>query len=240
MPGCGGTSCSCSLEAGEGLALSGSGTLDNPWIIELAGGIEDSLVVTDSTTIDFTLAGGGSPADPYRLSANAKLRVADLSDVIDPEGAPSTGDTLVWVTAGVATPRWEFRPPPANPAGAVNVSTGIAGDGSLGAPIRVRLIGTSAGGSTGGLEVYADSAGNLRAVSPGVASVAWTSITGKPSTFPTTPADFTGTLTVAKGGTGQTDLALVTVGNSTKVDGHRVYVQSAQPSGGAANDLWFW
>jgi len=228
------------VKVGTGLTLSGSGSLENPFLIELAGGVEDSLITTDSTTIDFTLSGGGSPVDPYRLSANAKLRVSDLTDVVDPEGAPSAGDTLIWVTSGVAVPRFEFRPPPPNPAGSVNTGAGLTGTGAAGSPLAVKMIGTSAGGPTSGLEVYADSAGNLRAVAPSATAVTWASITGKPATFPTTPADFTGTLPVAKGGTGATDLAAITVGNSTKVDGHRVFVQSASPTTGVANDLWFY
>lgn len=240
MPGCGGTSCSCSVKVGDGLTITGSGALDNPFVIELAGGIEDALVVVDSTTIDFTLAGGGSPTDPYRLSANAKMKVSDLADVVDPEGSPSSGDTLVWVTAGVPVPRFEFRPPPPNPAGSVNTGVGLTGTGAAGSPLAVKLIGTSAGGVTTGLEVYADSAGNLRAVTPVASAVAWDAITGKPSVFAANDGSFSGTLSVGKGGTGSNSLATITVGNSTKVDGHRHYVQSAQPSGGTIDDLWFW
>lgn len=240
MPDCGGTSCNCQLEVGPGLELTGSGALGNPFRIALSGDIQDSLTVEDTITVDLVLNGGGSPADPYRLKAEAHLRVQDLTDVVDPEGAPNAGDTLVWITSGVETPRFEFRPPPANPAGSVNVGAGIDGIGSLGDPIRVSVIGTTAGGATTGLEVYVDSAGNLRAVPPVATGVTWASISGKPSTFATTPADFTGTLPVSKGGTGQTDLAAVTVGNATKVGGIRIYVQSSAPVGAAVNDLWFW
>lgn len=242
MPGCGSTSCACSIKVGPGLAISGTGALDAPFRIELAGLVEESLTVEDSTTIDLRLNGGGSPANPYQLSATAKVRVTDLVDVHDPEGAPSSGDTLVWVTAGVETPRWEFRPPPAAPAGAVNVSSGLQGVGSVGDPIRVKTV-SAPGGSTGGLEVYVDSAGNLRAVNPGGSTVSWdTGITDKPTVFPTDSNSFGGILATSKGGTGTNNLADVTVGNALRIDGRVIYVQSSQPSGSShpVNSLWFW
>jgi hypothetical protein len=239
MPNCGG-SCSCSLKVGAGLTLSGSGSLDNPFRIEVDGGFQDTFTVEDSPTVDLRLNGAGTVLDPFRLTAEASVSMSQLSDVNDPEGSPASGDTVVWVT-DAGDPHWEFRAPPPNPAGAVNVGSGIVGDGTLGAPIRPALLGTSAGGATTGLEVYVDSAGVLRAVAPVVADVEWDSILERPATFPTTPGDFTGILPVSKGGTGQDDLADVTVGNSTKIDGRRIYVQSGTPSGTIPlNSLWFW
>lgn len=240
MPGCGGTSCSCAIEVGPGLVITGSGGLDNPFVIGLAGTIEDALEVEDTPTVNLQLTGSGSPIDPYRISAYATMSVGDLSDVADPEGGPSAGDTIVWVTAGVPTPRFEFRPPPPNPAGAVNTGPGLAGNGSAISPLVPALAGTSAGGPATGLEVYVDVDGKLRAVAPVATAVTWGSIEEKPATFPTTPADFSGVLPVAKGGTGQNDLMMVSVGNAARVDGHRVFVQSATPTGAIVGDLWFW
>jgi hypothetical protein len=240
MPDCGGSTCSCKVEVGNGLTISGSGSLAHPYVISIAGGLDDSLNVEDTPTVDLVLTGGGTPVDPYTLRAIAKVRVQDLVDVLDPEGGPSSGDTIVWVTSGVDEPRFEFRPPPANPAGAVNVGDGLEGVGSLADPIELALLGASAGGSTSGLEVYLDSAGNLRATAPSVSEVDWDSITDKPTAFPATPSTFTGVLTVAKGGTGATSLADITVGNSTRVNGSKVWVQSSSPVGATANDLWFW
>lgn len=73
-----------------------------------------------------------------------------------------------------------------------------------------------------------------------IPTLAWANITGKPSTFPTTPSDFTGTLPVDKGGTGQTSLANVTVGNSTLVNGIAVRVQATTPTDPVTNMLHFW
>lgn len=241
--GCGAVGCSCMVKVGEGLQISGSGAIDSPYLIELSADDGTAFIAESTPTVALSLTGGGVPGEPFRLRASATVRVQDLTDVSDPEGVPAFGDTLVFVDpGGGVTPRWEMRPPPPNPAGAVNVGAGLAGDGSLATPLRVALIGTTAGGSTGGLEVYADSAGNLRAAPPVATAVEWDTILHKPTSFPTTPADFTGVLTVAKGGTGQNDLSLVTVGNATLLENRRVYTQSATPAGTAhpLNSLWFW
>lgn len=254
MANCGQASCGCRVEGGAGIDVSGSGSLDNPYRIELSD-LGSTLAVQSTPTVALSLYGSGNTQNPYTISAVATVRVQDLTDVEDPEGAPAIGDTLVWVNPGTGEPaRFEFRPPPANP-GAVEVGDGVQGDGTLANPIELRLIGTSAGGPTTGQEVYVDSAGNLRATAPAVAAVSWDSITGKPAnfpttwalvagtpaSFPTTPASFTGILPVSKGGTGQDTLGEVKVGNSTLIDGRRIYVQSATPSGTIpVNSLWFW
>ena len=239
MPNCGG-SCSCSVRVGTGLTLSGSGSLESPFLIEIDGGFQDTFTVEDSSTVDLRLNGAGTTFDPFVLTAQASLTMGQLTDVQDPEGSPSAGDTVVWVT-NAGDPHWEFRPPPPNPAGAVNVGSGMLGDGTAGAPLRPSLLGTSAGGTTGGLEVYVDSAGVLRAAQPIAAEVDWDSVQEKPTTFPTTPTDFTGILPASKGGTGVDNLASLTAGNATHVEGRRIYVQSATPTGTIPlNSLWFW
>ena len=239
MPNCGG-SCSCSLKVGTGLTLTGSGSLDNPFLIQIDGGFQDTFTVEDTATIDLRLNGAGTALDPFVLRADASVSMGQLTDVNDPEGTPASGDTVVWVT-DAGDPHWEFRPPPPNPAGAVNVGPGITGDGTLGAPIKPALLGTTAGGATTGLEVYVDSAGVLRAVPPVASDVDWDSVQDKPTYFPANDGSFSGVLSVAKGGTGVDNLANATVGNSTHIEGRRIYVQSGTPSGTIPlNSLWFW
>lgn len=239
MAGCSDYGCNCLVRGGAGINVIGAGTDASPYIVEIEGGVSDALQVVDSTTINFTLNGGGTASDPYVLSASATLALTQLSDVADPEGGPQVGDSPVWVGTGPAA-HWEFAPAPANPSGTVNVSTGLTGTGAVGTPLAVKLVGTSAGGTTSGLEVYADSVGNLRAVAPSVSTVEWNDVQNKPSVFATNDANFSGTLSVAKGGTGVSDLSLVTVGNATRVGGIRIYVQSTTPTGMTTNDLWFW
>jgi hypothetical protein len=50
---------------------------------------------------------------------------------------------------------------------------------------------------------------------------------------PVAAAGITGTLPLARGGTGGTDV-------TTARAGLRIYVQSTQPTSPAAGDLWFW
>ena len=52
-------------------------------------------------------------------------------------------------------------------------------------------------------------------------------------TKPVAAAGITGTLPLARGGTGGTDV-------TTARAGLRIYVQSTQPSSPATGDLWFW
>ena len=239
MPNCGG-SCSCSVVVGNGLTISGSGSLESPYRIEIDGGFQDTFTVEDSSTIDLRLNGAGTALDPFVLTANATLSVGQLVDVQDPEGSPVAGDTIVYVTDS-GDPHWEFRPPPANPAGAVNTGSGMLGDGTAGAPLRPALLGATAGGATTGLEVYVDSAGVLRATPPAATTVTWDAVQGKPTSFATTPGDFTGILPASKGGTGADSLSNVTVGNATMLENRRIYVQSGTPSGTIPlNSLWFW
>lgn len=240
MASCGDQGCNCLVTGGEGVSVSGAGTARSPYVVELSGNLSNTFTVQDTETVNLSLLGQGTQTSPYSLSATATVKLSQLADVDDPQGGPNIGDVPVWVGSG-AVAHWEFQPPPPNPSGAVNVGAGIDGDGSIGAPLAVSVIGTSAGGTTSGLEVYVDSAGNLRAVPPGALTVGWDAVTGKPAFFPTNDSNFSGILSVAKGGTGANSLDNITVGNATLNDGRRIYVQSATPGGTIPlNSLWFW
>lgn len=224
--------CTCVITAGPGVTVTGAGSSRSPIVISSALALAESLVVNDTSTVNMQLVGGGVPGNSFVLSATASLKLTQLSDVADPSGGPAVGESPVWVGAGLAG-HWEFALPPVAPAGAVNVSTGLGGVGSVGSPLFVKMIGTSAGGSTAGLEVYADSAGNLRAVAPATTTVAWGDVTGKPTTFAPSAhthvaADITNPLALS-------------VGDSVRVGGHRIFVQSTDPTSGmVTNDLLFY
>lgn len=187
MARCNDEFCSCRITAGDGIVITGTGTPSNPFEISTDfPGIADSFRVNDTTTVNLTLLGAGSPANPFVLRADATIKVTQLADVQDPEGGPAVGESLVWTGSGTAG-HWEFKTLPPAPAGAVNVAAGISGSGTAVDPIKVRVIGTTTGGPTTGLEVYTDSAGNLRAVQPLATAVDWSTIVNKPSAFPPTP-----------------------------------------------------
>lgn len=231
MVNCNDGGCTCVIQAGPGVTITGAGSSTSPMVISSDLALSQSFVVNDTATVNLQLVGGGVPGNPLILSATATVALTQLSDVNDP-GGPAVGDVPVWIGVGSAG-HWEFQPPPAVPAGSVNVDVGLGGTGSLIDPIYVKMIGTTFGGTTAGLEVYADSAGNLRAVAPAATAVAWVDITGKPSTFAPSAhthvaADITNPL-------------FLSVGDSVRVGGHQVFVQSTAPvSGMVTNDLWFW
>ena len=190
---CSGSTCNCLIVAGEGVNVTGSGTPTNPYVV--ASEVTDFasvFQVNDTVSVNLSMIGRGTVGDPLILSAVASQRLIDLSDVGD-EFGPINGDVPVWVGGG--TGHWEFQPPPTTPPGAVNTGPGLDGDGSIGDVLQVAVSGTWGVGplsglgsdSTVGLEVYIDSAGELRARPTATfGAVTWSDITGKPTTFPPT------------------------------------------------------
>lgn len=267
MADCGGGACSCLIQGGDGIIVSGAGTRQNPYIVRMDNpGLSESLRVQDTDSVNLTLLGQGTPTDPFILSALATVRLTQLVDIQDPEGGPVAGEVPTFVGSGVSG-HFEFKTPPPAPAGSVNVSQGLGGTGSALDPIYVRTV-SAPGGSTAGLEVYVDSAGNLRAVNPSATSVDWGSITGKPSTFPpsahnqaattitTTPPAanptytnaqlfLTGLNTRVAGSESEisdlnTKVASGQVYDSARVQGHKIFSGSATPTGTISSaDLWF-
>jgi hypothetical protein len=157
--------CSCLVTGGAGIRVSGTGTESNPYLVESIGsGITGALTVTDTPTLNLTMGGSGTVADPYQLSGVATLSMEGLSD-IKPGAVPASGQVPVFNGT-----TWEFAVPPTTPPGAVNVGTGLAGDGAAATPIRARTSGTwgtaplnqMGTNSTLAAPVFVDSAGDLR------------------------------------------------------------------------------
>lgn len=75
MPGCGcaGSTCGCKFEVGFGLTITGMGTKADPYrLAATIGSLDGSISFQDSTTVDFTVVGAGTPSDPIVVSAAAK------------------------------------------------------------------------------------------------------------------------------------------------------------------------
>lgn len=170
--GCSGGTCSCLVTAGAGIAVSGTGTGANPYVIDVSGtAISGTLAVEDTATVDLTLAGAGTTASPYRLSARTTLTLDDLV----PGDQPQAGDVPVWDGN-----QWQFAPPPTTPPGAVNIGAGLVGDGSAASPVALNPSGTWGAppldkygpDPAAGAEVYIDAAGQVRTRPPGVSVVA--------------------------------------------------------------------
>jgi hypothetical protein len=72
--GCSGSSCSCKVIAGRGARVRGSGSQNDPIVIDA---LPLSLAVQDSVTVDMSLTGTGVEADPYIISAAVEEGVYD-------------------------------------------------------------------------------------------------------------------------------------------------------------------
>lgn len=71
--GCG-SQCSCSVVAGPGVAVTGTGSATDPYVVSSAAGA--SLQVSDTPTVDMTLSGAGTLMSPYVVSAEVEVSAA--------------------------------------------------------------------------------------------------------------------------------------------------------------------
>lgn len=81
--GCASSTCNCVVEAGANVAVTGSGSALDPYVIAASGGGGggSTLVqVTDSPTIDLSLTGDGSLATPYNIAAAIKAGCGITTD----------------------------------------------------------------------------------------------------------------------------------------------------------------
>jgi hypothetical protein len=218
MAGCCGGASSVVIVGGDNTIVSGSGTVSDPYVI--SGNLEVVLQAKDSNTIQLELTGTGNTDDPFVLTATSLVSVNDLVDVIDPT-PPILNDTLLFDGTN-----WTYGPAASVPAGSINVGPGIEGDGTIGDPISIRVSETI-DTSTSGLYTYIDSAGELRAEVPSVGTVAWTSVTGKPTTFPPDRP-----LTADSVVNGFTPTL-------TSVAGIHIFVGPTAPTTAVENDIWF-
>lgn len=140
---CGGATATKIVE-GAGINVSGTGTSQNPFVIDA----DFSFAVSDNTVFDLTLSGSGSSASPYTLSVAfaASAKLDDLPDVNAP--APTNAQVLGWDSA---TSKWTARAPTTAASGSVQHNTSLSGDGSAGTPLAVvpnaaRYLETTASG----------------------------------------------------------------------------------------------
>jgi hypothetical protein len=131
--GCSGSSCSCLVEAGGGIEVTGNGSADNPYVVSSTGDVNLSDVISfvDTTTVDFTVTGDGTSSDPWTVQANAVVAMDEITDFTC--ASPEAGDVVMWDGSG-----WICSPVSAEP-GAIITGDGISGDGSAGAPLTLDL-----------------------------------------------------------------------------------------------------
>lgn len=103
---CAGSTCSCKVEAlgGSGVYVEGNGSAANPYRISAEVDAVDSSVVvfSDSTTIDFTVAGSGTKADPLVVQAAVKTgtvtRLPSYTTAARPTAAAAGAGGAIWNT----------------------------------------------------------------------------------------------------------------------------------------------
>lgn len=129
---CGSTgTCACKIEAGRNVAITGTGTSQDPFVV--ASNV--SLSVEDNTTFDLGLSGAGTLTSPWVLT----LRFADgarLTDLPDVDAdAPQHGYVLGW---NIVSQTWVPQPPTTAAAGGTLTDASLSGDGSSGSVLQVR------------------------------------------------------------------------------------------------------
>lgn len=127
--GCAGGTCSCVVQGSGSIAVTGSGTAANPYVVSGGG----KVTVADTATVDLTLTGAGTQASPYLLSAAATVTLDALTDV------STAGATTGQVLAKKGDGSWGPQAAPTAAPGVIVVSGGIEGDGSAGNPLSVKL-----------------------------------------------------------------------------------------------------
>jgi hypothetical protein len=69
--GCGGASCGCNVEAGDGILVNGIGTAEDPFVITAEiGNLGLAISFQDTTTINFSTTGTGTVSDPMTVTAD--------------------------------------------------------------------------------------------------------------------------------------------------------------------------
>lgn len=128
---CGGATCSCLIQNGQGIVVAGSGTAQDPYVITA----DFDFSVLDNTTFNLSLGGTGTVADPYVLAVGyaSTAKLGDIPNVNTP--APANGQVLGWDSA---TNKWTARNPTTAASGSVLHDTSLTGDGSAGTPLAAR------------------------------------------------------------------------------------------------------
>lgn len=128
---CGGTgSCACKIEPGGRIAISGLGSLQDPFVISGDVGFK----TTDNDTFDLGLTGDGTEDDPWNITVTFAT-TAKLVDMPDVTGVPTNGQVLGWNSS---TQKWEPKAPTAAASGSVATDTSLSGDGSVETVLQVR------------------------------------------------------------------------------------------------------
>jgi hypothetical protein len=70
MASCCRTTCSCVINAGSRVTITGNGSATSPYVINAD---QTMVTVTDTPSVDMTISGSGTAASPYNISSAVKL-----------------------------------------------------------------------------------------------------------------------------------------------------------------------
>ena len=115
---CAGSTCGCKVEApaGSGVYVEGNGSAAAPYQISAEVDAVDASVIifSDSPTVDFTVTGSGTKADPLVVSAATAVGTVTRLPSYTTAGRPTAA------TAGAGGAIWNTT------TSKINVSTGAA------------------------------------------------------------------------------------------------------------------
>lgn len=130
MARCCGGGCSCRIEGGQNISVTGIGSSGDPFVVST----DLSLLALDGDVFDVSITGGGTVASPWVVSVGF-VPDAQLTDIPDVSAvAPTNGQVLGWDSS---LQRWTPRAPTTAASGSVNHDTSMSGDGSAGSPLAV-------------------------------------------------------------------------------------------------------
>jgi hypothetical protein len=131
MARCCGNSCSCKIEAGSRITITGIGSSGDPFVINS----DTTLEVVDTSQFNLVLNGAGTTASPWSLQA-FYASTATLRSIPDVSAAsnPTNGHVLGWDTT---LQKWTPRAPTTAASGSVQHDTSLSGDGSGGSPLQI-------------------------------------------------------------------------------------------------------
>ena len=95
--------------------------------------VESAITVADTGTLDLSITGSGTSGDPYVLSGDVVLSANDLTDV------DLSNNTPGYVLALQGDGTLALVPAATASPGAINTGDGITGDGSAGSPLTIEL-----------------------------------------------------------------------------------------------------
>lgn len=96
---CAGSKCTCALNAGPGVTITGSGDAGNPYFISAERqDISGQLTVSDTSTLDLARSGEGTLNEPYNINGVVKIGpLLQAGDGITLTGAGTVADPYVIV-----------------------------------------------------------------------------------------------------------------------------------------------